>query len=76
MRTTASARGTGVGRALLLHLLGVAAERGYRRLSLETGTQDYFAPARGLYVAHGFVACGPFADYTEDPNSAYYTLDL
>lgn len=76
MRTSTAARGAGVGRALLVHLLGVARGRGYRRLSLETGTQDYFLPARTLYAAHGFVACGPFADYVEDPNSAFFTLEL
>ena len=76
MRTTAAARGTGVGRAMLQHLLAAARERGYARLSLETGTQEYFLPARTLYAAHGFVSCGPFADYAEDPYSAYFTLAL
>lgn len=76
MRTTAAARGTGVGRAMLLHLLAVARDRGYARVSLETGTQDYFLPARTLYAAHGFVECGPFADYRLDPYSAYFTMLL
>lgn len=76
MRTTTTSRGTGVGRALLLHVLAAARARGFARLSLETGTQDYFAPARGLYVAHGFVSCDPFADYAVDPHSAYFTLAL
>jgi putative acetyltransferase len=76
MRTTGAARGTGVGRAMLLHLLATARERGYARVSLETGTQDYFLPARTLYAAHGFLSCEPFADYTEDPFSAYFTREL
>jgi len=76
MRNTASARGTGVGKALLAHLVAEARSRGYTRLSLETGTQEYFAPARGLYARYGFTGCGPFADYAEDPNSAYFTLVL
>ncbi len=76
MRTTAAARGTGVGRALLVHLIGLARERGHARLSLETGTQPYFAPARTLYAAHGFVPTGPFGDYRPDPNSAYLTREL
>lgn len=76
MRTTASARGRGVGAALLAHLVATAQERGYARLSLETGTQDYFAPARRLYHRHGFVECGPFADYVLDENSAYFTRVL
>jgi len=76
MRTTAAARGRGVGAAMLAHIVATAQERGYARLSLETGTQEYFAPARRLYLRHGFVACGPFADYALDPNSAYFTREL
>lgn len=76
MRTTAESRGTGVGTALLLHVLAEARTRGYARLSLETGTQDFFAPAHRLYQRHGFIPCRPFADYRLDPNSAYFTLEL
>ncbi len=76
MRTTAAARGRGVGAALLAHVVGVAQQRGYTRLSLETGTQEYFAPARRLYQRHGFAVCGPFADYSVDENSAYFTREL
>lgn len=76
MRTAAGARGTGVATAVLLHLVGEARARGYRRLSLETGTQDFFAPARRLYERHGFVACAPFAGYGPDPTSAFFTLAL
>lgn len=76
MRTTVAARGTGVGKALLFHLVAEGRSRGYSRLSLETGKQEYFAPARSLYASQGFTACGPFADYSEDPHSAYFTLVL
>lgn len=76
MRTTAAARGTGVGKALLAYLVAEGRLRGYSRLSLETGSQEYFAPARGLYISHGFTRCGPFADYADDPHSAYFTLVL
>lgn len=76
MRTSASARGHGVGTHLLLHLLEEGRRRGYRRLSLETGSQDFFAPARRLYARHGFTACPPFGDYRHDANSAYFTLVL
>lgn len=47
-----------------------------RRLSLETGSWDYFKPAHALYQAHGFILCGPFEGYAEDPNSLFLTLDL
>jgi putative acetyltransferase len=45
-------------------------------VSLETGSQDFFAPARALYTRHGFAPCPPFADYTDDPNSVYFSLAL
>lgn len=76
MRTAASARGQGVASAMLVHLLGIAAEQGWTRLSLETGVEDYFAPARRLYERHGFTPCAPFADYTNDPNSVFLSRSL
>ncbi|PZR52837.1 GNAT family N-acetyltransferase [Xylanimonas oleitrophica] len=76
MRTATGARGRGVATAVLGHLLGVARERGYERVSLETGSQDSFAPARRLYARHGFVECGPFGSYVEDPYSVFMTLPL
>jgi putative acetyltransferase len=76
MRTSAAARGRGVATRLLEHVLAEARRRGYARLHLETGTQEFFAPARRLYERHGFTSCPPFGDYTDDPNSAYFTLAL
>ena len=76
MHTARAARRRGVGRAIVDHLLAVAASRGVRRVSLETGAMDAFAPARALYASVGFVPCGPFGDYEESPNSAYMTLVL
>ncbi|MCR1161779.1 GNAT family N-acetyltransferase [Paenarthrobacter sp. UW852] len=76
MRTTASARGRGVATLMLEHIVADARSRGYQRLCLETGTEDYFAPARRLYERHGFTECGPFADYTLDPNSVFMELPL
>ncbi|WP_315903032.1 GNAT family N-acetyltransferase [Shewanella phaeophyticola] len=58
MRTAAAARNQGVATALVLHLLNEAKRRGYQQLSLETGTMDFFAPARRLYQRHGFEYCG------------------
>ena len=76
MHTAEAARGRGIGRALVGHVIAVARERGYRRISLETGAGPAFAPARRLYAAAGFAACGAFGDYTPSPNSAYMTLVL
>lgn len=76
MRTSAAARGTGVGRRLLEHAIAEATARGWRCLRLETGSEPHFVPARSLYLARGFVPCPPFADYTDDPNSVYLELAL
>ncbi len=76
MRTAAAHLRRGVASALLEHLVAVARARGYARLSLETGVQPGFEPARTLYARHGFVRCGPFADYVEDGNSFFMTRGL
>jgi putative acetyltransferase len=76
MRTAAHARGRGVASALLDEVLAEARRREYTRVSLETGPQDYFAPARRLYARHGFTECGPFGSYTLDPYSVFMTLEL
>jgi len=76
MHTTAVARGRGVGRAMLTHLLGIARTRGYRKVSLETGTMEEFAPARALYESAGFTACGPFADYRPSEDNYFMALRL
>ena len=74
MHTAVVARGQGIGRAMLDHLLAVARQRGYRRVSLETGSMDAFRPARALYTRAGFSPCGPFGDYPDSPNSMCMTL--
>ena len=76
MRTAGAARGQGVGARMLTHLLDEATARGYERVSLETGTQPYFAAARRLYARHGFTECGPFGGYVEDPHSVFMTRAL
>ena len=76
MRVSGRRRRTGAGRAMLLHIVEEARRRGLSRLSLETGSQPEFEPARNLYSSQGFVECGPFADYAEDPNSVFMTRTL
>ena len=76
MHIVAEARGRGLARVLLDHLMAQARARGYTRLSLETGVEDVFAPARALYGAAGFVQCPPFEGYHDDPNSFFMTLSL
>jgi putative acetyltransferase len=76
MHTAAAHRGKGVGARLVAHLLAEARARGYRRVSLETGTMEGFAAARALYGRFGFRPCPPFGDYRVDPNSVCMTLEL
>jgi len=76
MRTPQSLRRRGAGRAMLVHILNEARKRGYKRVNLETGSMDAFIPARRLYESFGFTDCGPFAEYTHDPNSIFMTLLL
>ena len=76
MHTAAEARGRGVARVLVERLLSVARARGYARVSLETGTDDAFRPARRLYESFGFAECDPFADYTRNTYSVCMTLPL
>lgn len=73
MRTASGHRRKGVAAAMLAHILDEARRRTYTRVSLETGSMQGFAPARALYARHGFEYCGPFADYTDDPNSVFMT---
>ncbi|MBT9491545.1 MAG: GNAT family N-acetyltransferase [Paucibacter sp.] len=76
MRTAAALRGRGLARAMLAHVLSQARLQGFRRLSLETGPQDFFAPARGLYQREGFLPCAPFGSYVEDPYSFFMSIAL
>lgn len=76
MHTRETQRGRGLGRHMLEHILAEARRRGYTALWLETGSMDAFIPARRLYEAYGFVACGPFGEYADDPNSLFMRLAL
>lgn len=76
MRTASAHRRKGVSIAMLEHILVEAKRRSYERLSLETGSQQEFEPARRLYESFGFTYCAPFGDYAEDPNSVFMTRRL
>jgi len=76
MRTAREHLGQGVASALLRHIIAEARQRGYRRLSLETGSSPAFRPALSMYEKFGFVYCGPFGDYRNDPFSRFMRLDL
>ena len=76
MRTAKSHLGKGVATAILQHMIVEARNRGYLRLSLETGSAAAFVPAHALYQKFGFDFCEPFGDYQEDPHSKFMTLAL
>jgi putative acetyltransferase len=76
MRTAEAHLGKQVGSVMLTHIIGVCRQRGYERLSLETGSGESFAAAHHLYAKFGFTPCGPFGDYTDDPFSVFMTIAL
>ena len=76
MRTAEDALGRGVGSAILARILAEAQRRGYRRVSLETGSTPPFAAALRLYERNGFEPCLPFGDYEDTPFTRFLSLRL
>nr|WP_231489600.1 GNAT family N-acetyltransferase [Halomonas saliphila] len=76
MRTAKRYLRKGIASKLLSHIVLEAQKYGYKQLSLETGSMEYFKPARELYASFGFTPCSPFGDYVEDPNSAFMTKSI
>jgi putative acetyltransferase len=76
MRTEPRLRGRGVASRLLDHVLADARARGVARVSLETGSMEFFVPARAFYARAGFTPCPPFGSYVEDPHSTFMTREL
>ncbi len=76
MRTMPARKRSGIASLLLEHIITEAKVMGFTRLSLETGSDDFFLPARALYTKFGFTYCEPFAEYRPDPNSAFLTREI
>ena len=76
MRTPRALRRRGAGRAVLDHIIALARQRGYRLLSLETGSHPAFEPAQRLYASRGFQRSGPFGSYRDNPHSVFMQLQL
>ena len=76
MRTPLAARGKGAGRAVLEHTISVARQRGYTRLSLETGTHPALEPAHNLYRSQRFIESSPFSSYSLNPHNVFMAFDL
>jgi len=69
-------KGKGYGSKIINHLISKAKSLNIKKISVETGTGIFFAPARKLFTNSGFKKCGPFAHYKEDLNSCYFTIDI
>lgn len=76
MRTATPYKQQGIASKILQHLINDAKSTGIKRLSLETGSMDFFNPARLLYSKFGFEICGPFDGYQLDPNSVFMTKKI
>ncbi|MGH3758057.1 GNAT family N-acetyltransferase [Actinophytocola sp.] len=76
MRTAPARKRGGIASLVLRHIIEEARRMGFTRLSLETGSAEFFRPARALYEKFGFTYCEPFAGYRPDPHSAFMTLAL
>ncbi|MEM5527215.1 GNAT family N-acetyltransferase [Gammaproteobacteria bacterium AS21] len=76
MRSAKQFKNQGIASTMLKFLIAHAKQAGFEKISLETGSMDYFKPAHQLYKKHGFSHCPPFANYVKDINSIFMTLDL
>ena len=76
MRTSSKHLRKGVAKSIVSRLLEEAQKRRYSRISLETGSEAPFEPARKLYSSFGFIECEPFANYLPDPLSTFMTKEL
>ena len=63
MHTLAEFRGSGIGKAMVAQIEDFARSSGIERMSLETGTNEAFKPARELYKSLGYNSCDAFGDY-------------
>ncbi len=69
-------RNKGLGKKIIDYLIEEAIKLNIKKISVETGTGNFFEPARKLFKKCGFKQCKPFAHYKEDPNSCYFSLDI
>ena len=76
IRVADSFRRKGNGFKVINHLINEAKELNIKKISLETGTGNFFTPARKLFDKCGFKVCEPFAHYKKDPDACYMSLLL
>ena len=76
MRTHPDHLRQGVAALLLDHMIDTARKRGWKKLSLETGSGIAFEPALNLYRNRGFVEGPVFSDYEPSPFNQFLHLAL
>jgi putative acetyltransferase len=76
MRTDAAYLRKGVGLSILNHIIEQAKQRGYKRLSLETGSGEEFEPALRLYRKRGFKNGAAFGGYSSSEFNQFLHLTL
>ena len=76
MRVAEGHAGQGYGQMMLQHIISEAETRGFKRLSLETGSSPPFDAALALYRKHGFVEGDKFANYEVSEFSRFFHLQL
>lgn len=73
MHTLANSRGQGIGKAMVAHIEDFARKIGIKRMSLETGTNEAFEPARKLYESLGYQNCEAFGEYVLSDDNMFMT---
>ena len=76
IRVSDKFRNKGLGKKIIIYLIKEAKNLNIKKISVETGSGNFFKPARKLFKKCGFKTCGPFAHYKEDPNSCYFDLEI
>ena len=76
IRVADSFRKKGYGKKVISVLFEKSKELGVNKISVETGSGEFFLPARRLFKEFGFEECEPFGHYVNDSNSCYMSLEI
>ena len=76
IRVADSFRKKGYGKKVISVLFEKSKELGVNKISVETGSGEFFLPARRLFKKFGFEECEPFGHYVNDSNSCYMSLEI
>ena len=76
IRVSDSFRKKGYGNKIIKVLIDKSRKLNIQKISVETGSGEFFLPARKLFKNSGFTKCKPFSHYVDDPNSCYMSLKI